>query len=165
VRQIRQIVGSEHVFDKYEDRCCYSYDASAINVGKQGVPALVVCPGNSEEVSSILKLANAHRIPVIPRGAGSNVSGGTISHPDAIVMVLPRMNRILEIDVRNMVAEAEVGVITAEFQAAVERLGLLYPPDPSSKAFSTLGGNVAENAGGPRGAKYGVTRDYVLSLG
>jgi glycolate oxidase len=162
--QIKAIVGDEHVLDQFEDRYCYTYDASAISVGKEGVPGLVVFPGNAEEVSRILKLANEYKIAVIPRGAGSNVSGGTVSDLNAIVMVLKRLNRILEIDRRNMMAELEVGVITAEFQAEVEKLGLFYPPDPASRAFCTMGGNVAENAGGPRGAKYGVTRDYVLCL-
>jgi len=92
------------------------------------------------------------------------VSGGSIPRADAVVMVLTRMNRIIVIDRKNMVAEVETGVITADFQAEVEKLGLFYPPDPASRAFSTMGGNVAECAGGPRGAKYGVTRDYVLGL-
>lgn len=162
--QIKQIVGEEHFFDKFEDRLCYTYDASAITVGKEGMPDLVVYPANAEEVSQILKLANEYKIPIIPRGAGTCVSGGALPHAGAIILVLTRMNRILNIDRRNMVAEMEAGVITAEFQAEVEKIGLFYPPDPASRAFSTMGGNVAENAGGPRGAKYGVTRDYVLGL-
>lgn len=164
IESLKKIVGSEHVFDKYEDRYCYTYDASFITVGKREVPEVIVFPGNKEEVAEVLKLANQEKIPVIPRGAGSNVSGGTISRSDAIVMVLTRMNKIINIDRKNMIAELEPGVITAEFQNEVERLGLFYPPDPASRAFSTMGGNVAECAGGPRGAKYGVTRDYVLGL-
>lgn len=164
VAALKGIVGAEHVFDKYEDRYCYTYDASAVTAGKEGVPALVVYPGGAAEVSAILRLANEHKFPVIPRGAGSNVSGGSIPRADAVVMVLTRMNKIITIDRKNMVAEVEAGVITAEFQTEVEKLGLFYPPDPASKAFTTMGGNVAECAGGPRGAKYGVTRDYVLGL-
>jgi len=164
VAKLKEIVGAEHVFDKYEDRYCYTYDASFITVGKNEVPELIVYPGSKEEVAQVLILANEHKIPVIPRGAGSNVSGGTISRNDAIVMVLTRMNKIINIDRKNMIAELEPGVITAEFQTQVEKIGLFYPPDPASKGFSTMGGNVAECAGGPRGAKYGVTRDYVLGL-
>jgi len=164
IEKLKGIVGSEHVFDKYEDRYCYTYDASFITVGKKEVPEVIVYPSNKEEVAEVLKLANEYKIPVIPRGAGSNVSGGTISRNDAIVMVLTRMNKIINIDHKNMIAELEPGVITAEFQAQVEKMGLFYPPDPASRAFSTMGGNVAECAGGPRGAKYGVTRDYVLGL-
>jgi len=162
--EIKRIVGAQHVLEAFEDKYCYIYDASAINVGKAGVPSLVVFPANVDEISSLLKLANQYKFPVIPRGAGTNVSGGTVSHADAVVLVLKRLDRILEIDERNMMAEAEVGVITASLQAEVEKRGLFYPPDPASRGFSTLGGNVAENAGGPRGAKYGVTRNYVLSL-
>jgi len=164
VQQIKEILGAEYVLDKLEDRYCYTYDASSLSPGRRALPGLVVFPATADEISRILKLANQHRFAVIPRGAASNVSGGTIPCADAVVMVLTRMNRILQIDARNMVAEAEPGVITADFQAAVERQGLFYPPDPASLAFCTLGGNVAENAGGPRCAKYGVTRDYVLSL-
>lgn len=164
VAAVKGIVGAENVLDKFEDRYCYTYDASAVTAGKEGMPSLVVYPGSADEVSALLKLANEHKIPVIPRGAGSNVSGGSIPRAGALVMVLTRMNRIVVIDRKNMVAEVEAGVITADFQTEVEKLGLFYPPDPASKAFSTMGGNVAECAGGPRGAKYGVTRDYVLGL-
>ncbi|MFZ5944591.1 MAG: FAD-binding oxidoreductase [Bacillota bacterium] len=164
IERLKEIVGLEHIFDKYEDRYCYTYDASFITVGKKEVPQVVVYPGNKEEVAEILSLANENQIPVIPRGAGSNVSGGTVSRSDAIVMVLTRINKILNIDSKNMIAELEPGVLTADFQNEVEKLGLFYPPDPASRAFSTMGGNVAECAGGPRGAKYGVTRDYVLGL-
>ncbi|HWQ62282.1 MAG TPA: FAD-linked oxidase C-terminal domain-containing protein [Negativicutes bacterium] len=164
VAEVKGIAGAEHVLEKYEDKYCYTYDASAVTAGKEGVPALVVFPGSAAEVSALLVLANEHKIPVIPRGAGSNVSGGSIPCAGAMVMVLTRLNKIIAIDRKNMVAEMEAGVITADFQTEVEKLGLFYPPDPASKAFSTMGGNVAECAGGPRGAKYGVTRDYVLGL-
>jgi glycolate oxidase len=158
VAAVKGIVGAEHVLEKYEDKYCYTYDASSVTAGREGVPALVVFPGSAAEVSALLVLANEHGIPVIPRGAGSNVSGGSIPHAGAMVMVLTRLNKIIAIDRKNMVAEVEAGVITADFQTEVEKLGLFYPPDPASKAFSTMGGNVAECAGGPRGAKYGVAR-------
>lgn len=164
LEQFKSIVGSAYVQDNYEDRACYTYDASPILVGKEAVPELIIAPANAEEISQILKLCNAEKIPVIPRGAGSNVSGGTIPSPGCIIMLMHRMNRILKIDQNNLVAELEPGVVTGDFQAEVEKLGLFYPPDPASKGYSTIGGNVAECAGGPRGAKYGVTRDYVLGL-
>ncbi len=164
IEKFKAIVGNVHVLDKFEDRVVYAYDASAIFVTKKETPVLVVFPANAEEVSKILRLANAEKIPIIPRGAGSNVSGGTIPSVGSIIMVMTRMNKILKIDQNNLVAEVEPGVITADFQAEVEKMKLFYPPDPASKGYSTFGGNVAENAGGPRGAKYGVTRDYVLGL-
>ncbi|MEW6622557.1 MAG: FAD-linked oxidase C-terminal domain-containing protein [Bacillota bacterium] len=164
VEELKKIVGLEYLCDKYEDKYCYTYDASSIAGGKNEVPLAVVYPANTQEVARILKLANEFKVPVIPRGAGTNVSGGSVSLAGSIVMVLTRMDKIIYIDRKNMVAELEPGVITAEFQSQVENLGLFYPPDPASRAFSTMGGNVAECAGGPRGAKYGVTRDYILGL-
>lgn len=164
LEKFKTIVGAEHVLDTFEDRACYSYDASSVSVAKKDFPALVVFPANVEEVSKIVCLANEAKIPIIPRGAGSNVTGGVIPCEGSVIMVMNRMNRILNIDQNNMVAEVEPGVITADLQMEVEKLKLYYPPDPASKGFSTMGGNIAECAGGPRGAKYGVTRDYVLGL-
>ena len=163
VERLRTVVGRERVIVDRVDLFSYSYDASFISAA-EGQPAVVVMPQSTKEVSEILRLANEYRFPVIPRGAGSNVSGGCISVPDSIILVMTRLNRILEIDRENHVGIVEAGVITAAFQAEVEKLGLFYPPDPSSQEFSTIGGNVAECAGGPRGLKYGVTRDYVLGL-
>ncbi len=162
--ELCHIVGREHVYSAYSDRYCYTYDASFCTVESGNLPAFIVHPGSAEEVSHLMRLANREKIPVIPRGAGSNVSGGTIPVKDCMVMVLTRLNRILEIDTRNLVAVVEPGVVTGVFQQEVEKLGLFYPPDPASLPFSTLGGNAAECAGGPRGVKYGVTRDYVLGL-
>ena len=165
VDKLRSIVGVDHVFTTLEDLFCYTYDASFVRVDPlQDLAGIAVYPGNAEEVSAILKLANQERIPVVPRGAGTNVSGGTLSSPDCIVMVLKRMDRILQIDRNNLVAVVEPGVVTGQLQKEVEKAGLFYPPDPASLAVSTIGGNVAECAGGPRGVKYGVTRDYVLGL-
>jgi glycolate oxidase len=113
---------------------------------------------------SILRLANSERIPVFPRGAGSGFSGGSLPKGGGIVLVTTRMDKILRIDTDNLIAEVEPGVVTEDFQIAVEKLGLFYPPDPASLKFSTLGGNVAECAGGPRAVKYGVTKDYVMGL-
>lgn len=164
IEKFRQITGAEHVLEAYEDRACYIYDASAIMMTEKEVPALVVFPGSTEEVSKILRLANVERIPIIPRGNGSNVTGGSIPDKGSVIMVMTRMNRILVIDRDNLIAELEPGVITADLQNAALAVGLFYPPDPASQGFSTMGGNVAECAGGPRCAKYGVTRDYVLGL-
>lgn len=164
VEKFRAIVGPENMLDKYEDLLGYTYDASSISVTKKDTPHLVLFPANTEEVSAILRLANAEKIPIIPRGAGSNVTGGTIPSEGSVIMVMTRMNKILKIDQENLVAELEPGVVTVVFQNEVEKVNLFYPPDPGSKGYSTIGGNVAECAGGPRGAKYGVTRDYVLGL-
>lgn len=160
VKEIQKISGAEHVKTSEADRYCYAYDAT----GKIFMPDAVVIPGSEAEISSILKLATKHRVIVVPRGSGSGTTGGSVAVKGGIVMVLTRMNKILKIDSDNLTAVAEPGVITADFHKAVEAKGLFYPPDPSSSAFSTLGGNLAECAGGPRAVKYGVTRDYVLGL-
>ena len=143
-----------------EDLLCYAYDAS----NRHYRPDAVAFPANTDEVSDILKLANEHHFFVVPRGAGTGMSGGALAVKGGLVLVMTRFSRILTIDTDNLVAEVEPGVITGHFQEAVEEKGLFYPPDPSSAPFSTLGGNVAECAGGPRAVKYGVTRDYVLGL-
>ena len=160
LKELREIVGPENVTTALTDRITHSYDATQ----ERHLPEVVVHAGSTAEVSSVLKLANRHRIPVLPRGAGSGFSGGTLPVRGGIVLVLTRMDRILDIDTDNLTAEVEPGVVTAELQRQVERKGLFYPPDPASKDFCTMGGNVAECAGGPRCVKYGVTRDYILGL-
>ena len=160
VTELRGIVGNENVSTALTDRITHSYDATQ---GRH-LPDAVVHAGTAAEVSRVMRLANRQGIPVLPRGAGSGFTGGTLPVRGGIVLVLTRMDRILEIDCENLVAEVEPGVVTAELQRQVERLGLFYPPDPASKEFCTLGGNVAECAGGPRCVKYGVTRDYILGL-
>lgn len=159
-RELCNIVGAENITTEKQDLICYGYDATQMEF----LPAAVVHPANPEEVSAVLKLANQRRFPVFPRGAGSGFSGGALPTADGVVLVTTRMNRILRIDTENLIAEVEPGVVTEQFQIAVEKLGLFYPPDPASLKFSTLGGNVAENAGGPRCVKYGVTRDFVMGL-
>ena len=159
-RQIAKIVGQGNISTHQEDRVCYSYDA----VNKRFLPDAVVFPANPEEVSAVLRLANKEQFPVIPRGAGTGFSGGTLAVLGGVVLVLIRLNRIIEIDTDNLTAVVEPGVVCGEFQKEVEKYGLFYPPDPASLAFSTLGGNVAECAGGPSALKYGVTRDYVTGL-
>ena len=160
INNIRSIVGPDNIATDRQDLLCYGYDATQLEF----LPDAVVHPANPEEVSAILKVANAEKIPVFPRGAGSGFTGGALPRGGGIVLVTTRMNRILRIDTENLIAEVEPGVVTEQFQQAVEKLGLFYPPDPASLKFSTLGGNVAENAGGPRCVKYGVTRDFVMGL-
>ncbi|HZK66206.1 MAG TPA: FAD-binding protein, partial [Chloroflexota bacterium] len=157
---LRQIAGDQWVLTTPEDLVCYGYDASWL-MNRAGV---VVLPRTAEEVSRILKLAYANNVPVVARGAGTGMSGGSIPDRDSVVVALTRMNQVKEIDLVNLVAVVEPGVITADLQAEVDRYNLYYPPDPASLKQSTLGGNVAEGAGGPRCLKYGTTKDYVLGL-
>jgi glycolate oxidase len=160
IQKLKAIVGDENVACEKQDLICYGYDATQMEF----LPDVVVHPASPEEVSQVLKLANAEKIPVFPRGAGSGFSGGALPKGGGIVLVTTRMNRILRIDSDNLVAEVEPGLVTEQFQIEVEKLGLFYPPDPASLKFSTLGGNVAECAGGPRAVKYGVTKDFVMGL-
>jgi len=159
-RKLQEIVGKANCTRKKEDLACYAYDATA----RTYFPEAVLFPKNTEEVSAILQLANTDNFPVVPRGSGTGMTGGSLAVSGGVVIVMTRLNRILEIDTDNLVAHVEPGVITGRFHKVVEKRGLFYPPDPSSSDFSTLGGNLAECAGGPRAVKYGVTRDYVLGL-
>jgi glycolate oxidase len=160
VNELVDIVGKDNVSTALSDKITHSYDATQ----KQYLPEVVVYAETTEEVGQVVKLANRWRVPVLPRGAGSGFTGGSLPVRGGIVLVLTKMDRIIDIDTENLTAEVEPGVVTAELQRQVEKLGLFYPPDPASKEFSTLGGNVAECAGGPRCVKYGVTKDYVLGL-
>lgn len=160
IQKLKDIVGPENIATDRQDLLCYGYDATQMEF----LPDAVVHPANTDEVSQILKVANAEQFPVFPRGAGSGFTGGALPKGGGIVLVTTRMNRILRIDTDNLVAEVEPGVVTEQFQQEVEKLGLFYPPDPASLKFSTLGGNVAECAGGPRAVKYGVTKDFVMGL-
>ena len=160
LHELEAIVGAANVSSSTADRITHSFDATQ----QQFLPQVVVHAESSEQVRQIVCLANTEKVPLLPRGAGSGFTGGSLPIQGGIVLVLTRMNRILEIDTDNLIAVVEPGVVTGRLQREVERLGLFYPPDPASKDFSTLGGNVAECAGGPRCVKYGVTRDYVLGL-
>ena len=162
LKELSQVVGPERLLTSPEDLVCYSYDATQPTLGQ--LPGAVVDPLSTEEVAAILCLANEVGFKVVPRGSGTNLSGGTIPPPEGVVLNLARMNRILEVDEENLTATVEPGVLTDELQAEVQKRGLFYPPDPASSSISTLGGNVAENAGGLRGLKYGVTKDYVLGI-
>jgi len=160
IDEIVKIVGKENVLTSSEDRQCYAYDGRTDGV----IPDLVVFPSSAEEVSGILKLANKYLFPVIPRGQGTGLTGGSIPLAGGVVLVFTKMNRILEIDTENLIAVVEPGVINFDLQQEVAKCGLFYPPDPASYKYSSIGGNVAECAGGPNSLKYGVTRDYVLGL-
>lgn len=159
ISQIRAIVGKEHLLTDPEELFCYSFDASKMCF----VPEGVAFPANTAEISDLVKLANQERFPVYPRGSGSGMVGACLAQ-GGLVIVTNRLNGILEIDDDNMTAVVEPGVVTGEFQKAAAEYGLFYPPDPASLPFSTIGGNVAMCAGGPRAVKYGVTRDYILGL-
>lgn len=158
--ELKQHLGERYVLTRDADLEAYSYDGT----WKKSRPDLVCLPGTTEEVATVLRLANHHGIPVTPRGAGTGLAGGSVPVRGGIVLALTRLNRILRIDEQNLLAEVEPGVITADLQRAVEQVGLYYPPDPSSRQACTIGGNIATNAGGPRCFKYGVTRDYLLGL-
>ncbi|MCL6453351.1 MAG: FAD-binding protein [Alicyclobacillus sp.] len=161
VEQLREIVDSDAVRVSPNELYAYSFDATPL---VQAEPDVVVFPSTTAQVSRVLALCNAERIPVIPRGSGTNLAGGTIPVAGGVVLNMTRFNQIYEIDEKNLTATVGPGVITADFHRAVEAVGLFYPPDPGSMRVSTIGGNVAQCAGGMRGLKYGVTKDYVMGL-
>jgi glycolate oxidase len=158
---LKLISGEEYVFADEEVLADYSHDETE---DLCFLPEVVVKPRTVAEISDILKLCNQHRIPVTPRGAGTGLSGGALPLLGGLLISMERFNKILEIDERNLQATVEPGVITQIFQQAVMEKGLFYPPDPASRGSCFLGGNLAENSGGPRAVKYGVTKDYVLNL-
>lgn len=155
------LVGSDNVMTSETDLQAYSYDAAVLD----GVmPGYVVRPCTSEALGKVVKLCNDNGLPLVVRGAGTNLSGGTIPHPGGVVVLMNGLNRILEINEMDLYAVVEPGVVTARLASEVAARGLFYPPDPGSQTVSTIGGNVAENAGGLRGLKYGVTKDYVMGI-
>ena len=158
--ELIRVVGQERVLSAIEDRICYSYDGTKQKV----LPDIVVRPRDTNDVSNTLKIANKYEVPICARGAGSGLTGGAVPLMGGIVFDLKNMDRIVEICPEDFVATVEPGVVTKHLQDEVARFDLFYPPDPSSAAFSTIGGNVAECAGGITGLKYGVTRDYILAL-
>jgi len=161
LNEFNRLLGRENVFTEKADLVTYSYDAAVLN---SVVPEVVLRPVNCDMLGKIIGLCNENSVPVTVRGAGTNLSGGTIPSANGVVLVTNALNNILEINEEDMYAVVQPGVITAKLAAAVEAKGLFYPPDPGSQAVSTIGGNVAENAGGLRGLKYGVTKDYVMGL-
>jgi glycolate oxidase len=160
IDRLGEIVGKDQVSTVAEELACYSYDGT----GREYPPGAVVFPSSTAEICRIMELASATPFPVVPRGAGTGMSGGALPVNGGVVMVMSRLNRILEIDRANQIAVVEPGVITGDLRKEAAQHGLYYPPDPASLQFCTMGGNVAECAGGPSAVKYGVTRDYVLGL-
>lgn len=160
VTRLQERLGLSKVLTSLEDRIAYSYDGTFA----QNLPDVAVLPESTEEVATVVRIAAEHRVPVVPRGMASGMAAASIPFGGGIALSLTRMNRILEIDEENHTARVEAGIVTADLQAEVERRGLFYPPDPSSNHHSTIGGNIACNAGGPRCLKYGVTGDYVMGL-
>jgi glycolate oxidase len=160
-KELEKVVGKEAVLTNKEDMISFSYDASPL---EKHTPDIIVLPISTTQVQQIVQLAKQKGLKLVPRGSGTGLSGGSVPIKGGIAISFTRMNRILEIDSVNLTAAVEPGVITAHLAAAVEKQGLYYPPDPGSNNVSTIGGNVAENAGGLRGLKYGVTKDYVLGL-
>jgi glycolate oxidase len=159
--RLREIVGPENVLTSKEDLIAYSFDGTA---AMQQLPGAVVFAATTEQVAQILKLANQTKTPVVTRGSGTGLSGGSLPSTDSLVLCLVKMNRILELDRANLTILVEPGVTTLTVSDAATAAGLFYPPDPGSMKISTIGGNVAENSGGLRGLKYGITRNYVMGL-
>ncbi|WP_200416399.1 glycolate oxidase subunit GlcD [Virgibacillus salexigens] len=155
------IVGAENVADNNASLLAYSYDSTA---RFQALPDAMVAPRNTEEVAGVVKVCNEHKIPIVPRGSGTNLCAGTTPTKGGIVLIFKHMNHILEIDQENLTMTVEPGVYTKDILNAAIDVGLFYPPDPGSMHISQIGGNISENSGGLRGLKYGVTRDYVLGL-
>ncbi len=160
LEKLGSIVGKERVKTSKEDLLTYAYDAYVMEY----LPEAVVFPKSTQEVSQIMKVASAHKIPVTPRGAGSGLGGGSLAKRGGIILCFTMMNRILEVNTANRYVVVEPGVVISELQKEVEKVNLFYPPDPGSANVATMGGAVQMNAGGMRGVKYGVTRDYLLGL-
>jgi glycolate oxidase len=160
VAELREAIGAEKVLSSPVDLIAYSFDGTF----EQHVPDAVVLPETNEDVVAVVKVASRLEVPIVPRGMSSGLAGGAIPFSGGVVVSLTRMKRILEIDEENMTISVEAGVVISDLQAEVEKRGLFYPPDPSSNRQSTIGGNIACDAGGPRCLKYGVTGDYVMGL-
>jgi glycolate oxidase len=161
IEELKKIVGENYVFADEENLEYYGHDETE---RLQFNPEVVVKPKTADEISAIMKMCNKDLIPVTPRGAGTGLSGGALAHLGGVLISCERMNNIIEIDERNLQITTEPGVITEILMNAVKEKGLFYPPDPSSRGSCFIGGNIAENSGGPKAVKYGVVKDYVLNL-
>lgn len=161
ITALQRELGESQVLTADEDLIPYSFDGTAALKQR---PSCVVFPLSTEQVAACVKIAGRHGVPVVTRGSGTGLSGGSVPSADCIVLCLVKLDRILEVDPRNLTLHAQCGVITKEIDDAAAKHGLFYPPDPGSMKISTIGGNVAENSGGLRGLKYGVTRDYVMGM-
>ncbi|MGM0366998.1 MAG: FAD-binding oxidoreductase [Actinomycetota bacterium] len=160
VKKIEEIVGKDSAITEVEDRIAYGYDSTRLEY----LPDIIVKVKNTEQVSNILKFANEYSIPVTPRGAATGLSGGCLPVKGGILLVMVGMNKIYDVNPVDLLVDVEAGVITEAVDKKVAPFGLFYPPDPGSLSSSTIGGNIAENAGGLRGLKYGVTKDYVNGM-
>lgn len=161
LEQLAQIVGTENILTSKEDLIPYSFDGTAV---LNQYPGCVVFPSSREQIGRLLGFAHTEKIPVVTRGSGTGLSGGSVPSAECIILCTVKLNHILELDTKNLTMLVEPGVITLKIAEEAEKAGLFYPPDPGSMKISTIGGNVAENSGGLRGLKYGVTRDYVMGL-
>ena len=161
IEKLRNVVGAKNVLTSKEDLIPYAFDGTA---AMKEMPGCVVFAVSTDEVSAVLKLANDSGTPVVTRGSGTGLSGGSVPAADCIVLCTVKMGAILEVDAANLTMTVEPGVTTIQIAEAAEKAGLFYPPDPGSMKISTIGGNVAENSGGLRGLKYGVTRNYVMGM-
>jgi len=159
--QLASLVGASRLLTSAEDLIPYAFDGTA---ALHSMPGCVVLARSAVEVAGVLKVASSRRVPVVTRGSGTGLSGGSLPVKDCIVLCLVQMDRILEVDPANLTLTCEPGVTTIQIAETAERAGLFYPPDPGSMKISTIGGNVAENSGGLRGLKYGVTRNYIMGL-
>jgi len=161
INGLKDIAGKERVLTSREDLLCYSFDGTPL---RKSMPEIVVLPETTQEISRICKLAADERFFIVPRGAGTSLSGGAVPLKGGVVLSMAKFNAIPDIDVENLTITVQPGVVTEEINKAVEKYGLFYPPDPASMKVSTIGGNIAENSGGLRGLKYGVTENYILGL-
>ncbi len=160
INKLKEIVGGDAVSTAVEDRIAYSYDSTRLEY----LPDIIVKAKNAEQISNLFKFANENNIPITPRGSATGLSGGCLAVNGGILLVMVEMNKIFDINTVDLLVDAEAGVITEEIDKKARKFNLFYPPDPGSIKSSTIGGNIAENAGGLRGLKYGVTKDYVNSL-
>lgn len=163
ITSLKSILGQENVLTDYEDRYCYAYDATAIGE-KLYMPDVVILPENKEQICQVLKITDKNNIPVVTRASGTNLVGGCIPLKGGIVIHLSKMNQILNIDKKNLLCTVQPAVVVEKLQLEVSKEGLFYPPDPASLKVSTIGGSIAQSSGGPRGFKYGTTKDYVIGL-
>jgi glycolate oxidase len=161
IQALRGHLREDQILTSDEDLSVYAFDGTAMLHQR---PACVVLPENAEEVAQIVAEANTRRVPVVTRGSGTGLAGGSVPVADGIVLCMVRLNRVLELDTRNLTMTVEPGVLTQKIADEAAAVGLFYPPDPGSIKISTIGGNVANNSGGLRGLKYGVTRDYIMAL-
>src|SRR6186713_411655 len=161
INEFKNIVGENYVLYDEETLDHYAHDETE---NLHYLPDVVIKPRTTQEISALMKICNAKKIPVTPRGAGTGLSGGALAHLGGVVLAMERMNSILDIDERNLQVTTEPGVITEVLQMTVKEKGLFYPPDPASRGSCFIGGNISENSGGPKAVKYGVVKDYVLNL-